>query len=242
MICYLTSSPTYYPNTALNPANGFVENLKKDLPAALKCVFIASDPDDHAGMDGYAAEMRTCLEDAGFRFTAFTVLDGRNEDSARAREAVLSAGLVILAGGHVPTQNRFFSAIGLRDILRGFSGVVMGISAGTMNSADTVYAMPELEGEAVDPDFRRDLPGLGLTDINIVPHYQYLETCTLDGMNMIHGIACADSMTRRLLALPDGSYLRIENGVPCVFGKALRIEGGLITQISDDGDILPLSV
>jgi len=31
-----------------------------------------------------------------------------------------------------------------------------------MNCADTVYAQPEEPGEAVDPDYQRFIPGLGL--------------------------------------------------------------------------------
>lgn len=232
MICYLTSSPTYYPNTALNPANGFVESLKRDLPQVLKCVFVASDPDNPDGTDAYADEMRLCFEAAGFELKDFRVLDSRNAKDACA--IIQNADFVILAGGHVPTQNRFFNAIGLKDALTNYNGVVMGISAGTMNSAACVYAMPELDGEAVDPHFQRSLPGLGLTDINIVPHYQYLETCMLDGMNMIHDIAREDSMTRSLYGLPDGSYLRTENGHSQFFGEIWHLQGGKIRKICEE--------
>ncbi|MBE5773692.1 MAG: dipeptidase E [Clostridiales bacterium] len=233
MICYLASSPAHLGNTRLDPANGFVENLKRDLPRDINMVFVASDPDDYAGMEGYSGEMRRCFEKAGYRFTGFTVLDGRN--AASARELVAAADIVFMAGGHVPTQNRFINAIGLRDILRDFNGMVMGCSAGTMNSADLVYAMPELDGEAIDPAFKRTLPGLGLTDINIVPHYQYLEMCTLDGMNMIHDIALSDSMTRRLYGLPDGSYLRVEGSDARLYGTVYLMERGTIRQICTEG-------
>ena len=67
MICYLASSPAHLGNTRLDPANGFVENLKRDLPRDINMVFVASDPDDHAGMEGYADEMRRCFEKAGYR-------------------------------------------------------------------------------------------------------------------------------------------------------------------------------
>lgn len=229
MICYLTSSPTYYPNTALNPANGFVENLKRDLPPVLKCAFVASAPDNPDGTDAYANEMRMCFEAAGFKFEDFRVLDGRNAKDAS--DIIQNTNFVILAGGHVPTQNLFFNAICLKDVLSAYDGIVMGISAGTMNSAGCVYAMPELDGEAVDPHFERSLPGLGLTDINIIPHYQYLETCMLDGMNMIHDIAREDSMNRSLYGLPDGSYLKIENGLSRFFGETWYLQGGKIRKI-----------
>ena len=46
--------------------------------------------------------------------------------------------LIILAGGHVPTQNRYFQEINLKSLLKNYQGVILGISAGTMNSAETV--------------------------------------------------------------------------------------------------------
>lgn len=56
--------------------------------------------------------------------------------------------VLILPGGHVPTQNNFFNRISLKERMKAFRGIVIGISAGTMNCADTVYAQPELPGES----------------------------------------------------------------------------------------------
>jgi dipeptidase E len=119
---------------------------------------------------------------------------------------------MILSGGHVPTQNRFFEKIRLRDLLKSCEGVVLGISAGSMNSADEVYAQPEEEGEAVDPAYRRFLPGLGLTKTNLLPHYQENKDDVLDGRRIYADIACPDSMGRTFYAIPDGSYLLIDAG------------------------------
>jgi len=49
--------------------------------------------------------------------------------------------VVILAGGHAPTQNAFFHKIKLKELLKIFDGIVIGISAGTMNCADVKRTM-----------------------------------------------------------------------------------------------------
>ena len=48
MILYLTSSPCIdgAPRAILNPANGFLDRLRADLPNPCRCLFLASDPDD----------------------------------------------------------------------------------------------------------------------------------------------------------------------------------------------------
>ena len=83
---------------------------------------------------------------------------------------VKAAGLIVLAGGHVPTQNAFLCQCGLKEAMKTFDGVVIGISAGSMNCAETVYAQPEEPGEAISKTYRRFLPGLGLTNTMLLPH------------------------------------------------------------------------
>lgn len=40
-------------------------------------------------------------------------------------------------------------------MLKDYQGVILGISAGSMNSADVVYAQPEEEGEGIDPEYEK---------------------------------------------------------------------------------------
>ena len=238
MICFLTSSTTVPGTFVMNPANRFIDELRARFPCPCDALFVCSDPDNPEKADMYADALRGSFEDAGFAFRAFDVLDGRTEPSA----AILVAGsnLIILAGGHVPTQNRFFSRIGLKDLLRGFDGIVIGISAGSMNSAESVYAQPELEGEAVDLSYRRFLTGLGLTDVSLLPHYQAVKDDVLDGLRVFEDVTYPDSFGRTFYAIPDGSYLLVESGRRILVGEAYRIRDGVCVRISGDGETLLL--
>lgn len=236
MTCFLTSSPTVYRSWTLDSSNGFAAALKAAVPAGCRGLFICSSPDDPETNDFYAEQMRGSLERAGLVFSGFDILDRRS--AARAGELTAGAGLIILAGGHVPTQNRFFAEIGLREKLWGYGGVILGISAGSMNSADIVYAHPEEKGEATDPAYQRFLPGLGLTGTMILPHFQHIRDLTLDGLRVIEEIALPDSMGREFLALPDGSYLYITGGREELRGEAWLIKDGSIAQISREGETL----
>lgn len=136
-------------------------------------------------------------------------------------------------------QELFLSQrINLKEKIHKFEGLIVGISAGTMNSAEIVYAQPEMSGEAVDPNYERFLPGLGLTNTNILPHYQMVRDYILDGMRLYDEITYGDSFGRRFLALVDGSYLFIKDGKEIVYGEAYRIENGRIEKICQDGQNL----
>lgn len=238
MTCFLTSSPCLWGESELCAANGFVEELRKAAAWPCAALFICSSPDEYARTERFAGEMRDIFQRSGFYFSGFEILDRRNE--AQAASLLEKAELVFLAGGHVPTQNRFFAEIGLRELMKGYEGVVIGISAGTMNSAELVYAQPELEGEAVSKEYKRFLPGLALTKTMVLPHYQLVKDDVLDGLRVFEDVAYPDSMGHCFYALPDGSYLFIKDGKEELRGEAWRIKDGEIEKVCGDNEILAL--
>lgn len=239
MIAFLTSSPCVYgaPRAILNPENGFLERLRSCLPERIRCLFVCSDPDSPELTDRFGGEMAEAFGEAGFDFSEFDVLDRRNQEDSQL--LIWESDLVILAGGHVPTQNAFFQEIGLKDLLENYQGVLMGISAGTMNCADRVYMQPEEPGESA-PEFQRFSEGLGITDVNVLPHYQQVKDRELDGARLFEDITYADSWGECFLALVDGSYLTVEEGRTTLFGEGYCIQDGKCTQISRLGDTVVL--
>lgn len=237
MICFLTSR-TDTTTGELDPANHLVEEMRGCFPNPCRALDICSNPDGWAGMDYYSGMIRTSFEDAGFQFESFRTLDSRNEE--QAAELVRDSNFIVLSGGHVPTQNAFFRKIGLRELMKDYDGIVVGISAGSMNSADVVYSHPEEEGEAVDPDYRRFLPGLNLTKVMLLPHYQNEKDTLLDGLRVYEDIAFLDSMGRTFYAIPDGSYLFIDSGREELRGEAYMIRDGVMSRIAPEGGITRL--
>ena len=149
---------------------------------------------------------------------------------------VAHSDVILLAGGHVPTQNAFFRELGLRELLADYPGVVMGVSAGSMNAADTVYAQPEEAGEAVDPAYQRFLPGLGLTQVNILPHYNMVRDNVLDGMRLFEDITFRDSFGQRVIVLQDGSYVLQEDGRASLWGESRLIRDGSMEPLCAEGE------
>ena len=238
MICFLTSRMDDPETGALNSANCFIDELRLRLPERCRALYVCSNPLGWDLSEHYAALTRKMLEDAGFSFECFCVLDSRNEN--QTEKLLWGSKLLILSGGHVPTQNLFFEKIRLRELLKQFEGIVIGISAGSMNSADIVYSQPEEEGEALDPAYQRFLTGLNLTKTNLLPHYQEIKDDTLDGLRLFEEIACPDSMGKRFYAIPDGSYLYIQDGREELRGEAYLVKDGVISQISSPGEAVLL--
>ena len=240
MIVFITSSPYIdgADRAILNPENEFVDRLRAVLPPNPRALFICSDPDSHDMTCQFDADTVAAFSLAGMAFSAYQVLDGRN--AHQVKKLIGRSDIVILAGGHVPTQNAFFRSIRLRELLQNYHGVVMGISAGSMNLADTVYVQPEEPGES-HPGFRRFTPGLGLTDINILPHYQKVKNNILDGQRLYEDITYADSMGHTFFALPDGSYIYQDDLGQLLCGKAYRVQNGILELLTVDGEVLDMT-
>lgn len=240
MILFLTSSPFVKDadRPILSDANGFVDQIREALSPFPRCLFVAADPERHDLVCRFGAELFIAFAQEGIFFENFRVLDGTNRD--QAPELIQNADFLVLGGGHVPTQNAFFQEIHLRELLEGFGGVVMGISAGTMNCAEYVYAQPEEEGESV-PEFPRWLSGLNLTEVNVLPHYQKVKDAILDEKRLFEDITYADSVGNEFFAIPDGSYFYQDEDVLLLCGEGYRIADGILEKLTEDGETLDMA-
>lgn len=171
---------------------------------------------------------RTVFIHEQFSIKCFDLIDQRYQDISQ--EKLQQYDVIILAGGHVPTQNHFFQTLGLKEKIANFQGIVIGISAGSMNCATTVYCQPEEEGESIDQQFQRWIDGLGITKINIIPHYQLVKGRYLDGKRLYEDITYPDSIGHRFIILVDGSYILI-NEKNWIYGESYVLENGELKQI-----------
>lgn len=249
MITFLTSSFLIHESInetithKLDEANGFVEQLRKYWKENTRFLIFASDPSDERLAECLMVETQQAFALAGFSISAMRCFNYKSIEEYRLKngcssenaakealkEAIEWADVFYLSGGHVPTENAFMKECDLKGLINDrelFDGIFLGLSAGSMNTADEVYLTPERPGEGSDPDFVRFSDGLGLTTINMVPHYQWLKSVVLDGKKLIDEIVAEDSRDREIYLIPDGSYFMIRNGITEFFGEGLIMENG----------------
>lgn len=233
---YIKTNGTRLPST-LFEANGLVETLKKIWINNAKVLIIFASPHSHEKNDN----IQFCLEKAfpmsGLSVSSVEKCDDRNPDII---EKIHEMDVIVLTGGHVPTQNLFLKQVRLKERLSEFMGIIVAWSAGSMNCAEKVYAGPELEGETIDPLYERWIDGLGITKINTFPHYQALRDAYLDGLRMMEDITLPDSMGHEFVALNDGSYIVINGEHETLYGEAYMIKDGKIHQLCKDNESIIL--
>jgi peptidase E len=237
MKVFLTSSPGgqikingIRTATVLNSDNGFIDMLRKEWKEKSKVLLIAASPDEPEINDSIRNIFAQSFPMSGLDIGCIDICDDRNLDVINR---IYDYDTIVLSGGHVPTQNKFFEKISLKKQIKNFNGILIGISAGTMNSAEEVYAQPELDGESIDKDYKRFICGLGITSLMILPHYQDIKDDILDGKRVMEDIAYPDSVGREFYALVDGSFIYIENGKETLYGEGYLIKNGAISKICE---------
>ena len=238
MTLFLTGSPTRYGEDRFTEDNGFLAEVQAALREATggrrapRVLLVSAAPDDSGFTASVKQGMSDCIHKSGIRTSTITMLDRHN--ACRTAELVEKADWVVLCGGHAPTQNRFLHEIGLSSLLRDFPGVVMGCSAGSMNCAATVYSHPEFAHEAIDPHYPHWLKGLGLTDINLVPHFFQVRNMEMYGRRLFEDIIFPDSWGHRFYTFPDGGFVKVKDGRSELHGEAWVIADGTMQRICEE--------
>ena len=240
---FLTSSTgeIFYENGIITvngfyKKNNFEKNLKKYWKNESKILYITADPNSQETNNSIIDSLKNNFQSSNFSYNCIDLCDGfKNNQNLEDYD------VIILGGGHVPTQNKFFNEINLAERIKKFEGLIIGISAGTMNSSEIVYAQPELDGEAIDPNYERFLKGLNLTKLQILPHYYSLKDEKLDGLRIIEDISYGDSVGKCFYVLPDGSYIYQSKNESYLYGEGFTIKDKKIEKICDDGKILKLN-
>lgn len=244
MIAILTSAlgGSYKVNgkrvpTFLLNENGLTDKIKRFWKNDSRVLIISAGPEEFERNDSILYCQREAFAMSGLKAYSFEICDYRNELLV---EKINEYDVILLAGGHVPTQNKFFKKIELKQKLENFNGLVIAWSAGSMNCAEIVYAQPELEGEGIDQDYARFISGLGITKKMIIPHFQDVRTDIVDGLRVIEDMAYPDSIGKEFIALNDGSFIISLEGDETLYGEAFLIKDGKQIQICKKGEFVQL--
>lgn len=216
-------------------SNSFLDNLRKYLKNNRRFVLIASDPTNYERNDLFLEMDIEALKLSGIDFNEYVVLDNRNKNNLV--NILNESDLVFLCGGNTFVQNRFFNDINLKEYLKSYESVIVGISAGSINAAKYVFNSPE---KTEDLERTPYLAGLEITNINIEPHF-ILEDLDDDNKKLQRDAIIQESYNRTIYALTDGAYVLESNEFCRLYGKAYKIKNGVINQICDNNEYIDIA-
>lgn len=204
-------------NNKLTNDNNFINNLKKYTRGCNKLILVSASPNEYEKNDNYLELDKNLLENENIVFDEYIVLDNRNKKLLN--NIITNKSFVILSGGDTYKQNKFINEIKLKEIIK-IAPCVLGISAGTINSANIAYNSPECIEYLNNPCI---LEGLDLTNINVEPHFNINNENTLQ-------MEAIKKYKNTLYGLVDYSYI-INN---TIYGECYKIKNGKITKICEN--------
>ena len=214
----------------LDNSNGIVNQIKNSLNGNNAILFIASSPDDKEKIELYSKLLFEGLKLSGVSFKEYLVLDSSTVD--KTKEYIDKANMIFLSGGDTYIQNEFFKRINLREKLEKFNGLIIGQSAGAINMANDVFNSPE-EMEKSEPVF---FQGLGLTNINIEPHFVLDDSNFDESEKYQRNAVLSESNNRKIYGQCNGSHILIDNdGNVTIYGKTYLISNGQISLACENG-------
>ena len=178
--------------------------------------FIASEFEMmHEKTDKYFHFFLNMFRENGISFDEACVVDGRMT-VAEAQSAVKEADVVWLSGGNTPVAFSYLKKYKLVSVLKQHKGVVIGMSAGAINMAQTAICTLSC-GHAKQEIYE----GLGFVDFSVEPHFvrEKLsdELLELSKEHLICGM-CDDSM------------IVSKDGEVSFYGELYQIRNGQVTE------------
>jgi len=181
-----------------------------------KFAFIASEFEKmHEKTDKYFRFFLNVFQENGISFDEAYVVDGRMT-VAEAQKALTEADVVWLSGGDTPVEFAYLKKYGLDTILKQHEGVVIGMSAGSINMAKSAICTLSC-GHAKQEVYE----GLGFVDFSVEPHFvrEKLseELLELSKKYLIYGLC-------------DDSIIVSKDGKVSVYGEVYYIKDGQMTE------------
>ena len=151
-----------FPEDAMNDLN---EELKKEATLA----FIPTNFDDHDNNLERVNKIIQMFKNSNVEFKEGYLIDNQ-VTKEEAIEIMKKSDVVFLTGGNPLEPIDGINNLGIRDAIKKYGKIIVGMSAGSMNMASKVLLAKD-EEEDIPETVVYD--GICLTDINIEPHCDF---------------------------------------------------------------------
>lgn len=149
----------------------FAQSLKKDLKNTKQIVYIPGGNSEEKiarTINEKIPEFTNHFKKIGIIFENVKCITN-DISKEEAIKLVKESSMVFLLGGNPFLQKELFESKGLKEVLKNYDGVILGISAGAMNMSKYIIVTP-CSDEYPNFDIR---PGLNLSNISIYPHNNF---------------------------------------------------------------------
>lgn len=184
----------------IDKVNGFYQDiipfLQKYIKDNMIITFIPSDFENTDKNDYMINNIANFFTNIKIKLRS-NIIDYRIKKE-HAKSLIDSSDILFILGGNPQKEMKFINKYDLVKTVNKFNGIMIGVSAGAINMAKTIYY--ENNNSLIT------YSGLGLTNINIYPHFD------TENKEMIEEIKRIKKHTN-IIALPKESFIFIDNKI-----------------------------
>lgn len=196
----------YYLFSRINKETGFTKKEKKYMQKDIKensiITFISAYTKEEEKQKESIENKIKCFKQIGINFKKKYTID-EETNKKDALKYIKESNIIFLLGGAPHIQMQIINKNELQQELKKVP-LIIGVSAGAMNQTKRVIYIDEFEENKL-----YDYEGLNYFEISIYPHYS---------QDLIEEIKEV-SQKQPIIAIPDGSFIRIENDKVEYIGK-----------------------
>ena len=190
--------------------------LRDNLSRRESLVFLSAWPEEDARNDDDSDGMHAMFAERGMGFEQYRVID-RRTSAADAVKLVREADCIFLMGGDAALQMALMRDLGLVQELHSSRAVILGVSAGSMNTGRYVCDVWETKTLC---------EGIGLTGFAVKGHYAE-DAWFVPVLKEL-------SLKHPLIAMEDESAIFLKSGLIRKLGRMHWIDKGHITPLTDE--------
>jgi dipeptidase E len=193
----------------------FVREFKKYSRVNRTFAYVALSFENYDKTEEFCAYILDLFKGIDVAFDEIKIIDSRvsKED---AKKIILKTDVVWLSGGDTLMQMKSFIEYHLREVLSRYEGIIIGMSAGSINMADEVVLPKDEEDNVPELSVYK---GLGVVSINIEPHLDFSRTRHIEDIKIA-------SQTAPIYGIYDDSFILVTDDKVEVFGDYCLFENG----------------
>ena len=203
------------------PSRQFTDKIAAELQKILterrSLVFISAWPDRYKQNDDDSTGMHQMFALRNMPFSHFSVIDERT-GSGIAQKKIETASCLFLMGGNATMQMDFIHRKGIFEKIKAFEGVILGVSAGSMNMGNPVVDIYE---STVPYD------GFGFLNLTIKAHYPLTDENLSNATKQV-------SMKMPVTLMKDESAIFVTESGITMIGEIYRMDRGEITSFNEE--------
>lgn len=204
-----------YLFSGLNKTKGFTNKQKEllinDIKIPSNITFIASSFNNPKINDIKHLELVKMFEKINIKFNNIYLIDNRI-NKIYAKELINKSNIIFLMGGDPKKEMDSIIEYDLINTIKNFKGIIIGVSAGSMNQTNNVIYKDEIDNKILVK-----YKGLGFFNTNIYPH---VDINNKEYLQEIFEV----SKYEKILCLPDNSFIRIENNNVNIYEEYYYLE------------------